>query len=112
MGLGAVDGQVHGVARLGARSAMHHQDELLGIGAIAELQQQLGFGAGGLDHHHLGGYAGIGQGEGVAYSTLDLGVNYAATKHLWLTTNAAGGFGRLRNVYTGVQLTVGAAVQF
>ena len=56
--------------------------------------------------------ASIGLGEGVAYSTLDLGVNYAATKHLWLTGNAAGGFGRLRNVYTGVQLTGGVAVEF
>ncbi|GAA4010587.1 hypothetical protein GCM10022408_23640 [Hymenobacter fastidiosus] len=56
--------------------------------------------------------ASIGLGEGVSYSTLDLGVNYALTKHLWLTTNAAGGFGKLRNVYSGVQVTVGAAVEF
>ena len=56
-----------------------------------------------------GRLASIGIGEGVAYSTAALGANYAATKHLWVTADWATGFGRLRNVYLGSQLTVGVA---
>ncbi len=56
-----------------------------------------------------GSLASIGIGEGVAYSTAALGVNYAATDHLWLTAEWATGFGKLRNVYAGSQYTVGVA---
>ena len=56
--------------------------------------------------------ASIGLGEGVAYSTVSLGVNYAFSKHWWGTLNAAGGFGRLRNVYSGVQTTAGVAFEW
>ncbi|WBA42792.1 hypothetical protein [Hymenobacter canadensis] len=56
--------------------------------------------------------ASIGLGEGVAYSSFSLGVNYAFSKHWWGTLNAAGGFGRLRNVYTGIQPTAGVAFEW
>jgi len=56
--------------------------------------------------------ASIGLGEGVEYSTYSAGVNYAVTKHWWATANVAGGFGRLRNVYSGAQLTAGVAVEW
>ena len=54
----------------------------------------------------------IGLGEGVAYSAASLGANYNFTKHLAATADAAGGFGKLRNVYSGVQYTVGVAVEW
>ena len=54
----------------------------------------------------------IGFGEGVAYSAGSLGLSYNFTKHLSATTDAAGGFGKLRNVYSGVQYTVGVAVKW
>ncbi|WBO82923.1 hypothetical protein [Hymenobacter yonginensis] len=54
----------------------------------------------------------IGLGEGVAYSTAGLGVSFEATRHLRLTTDWATGFGRLRNVYSGQQLTFGVAVEW
>ncbi|MBT9392509.1 hypothetical protein KLP40_04975 [Hymenobacter sp. NST-14] len=56
--------------------------------------------------------ASIGLGEGVAYSSAALGVNYAISKHWWATLNVAGGFGRLRNVYSGVQPTAGVAYEW
>lgn len=59
-----------------------------------------------------GRLASIGIGEGVAYSTAGLGVNYAVTKHLWATADWATGFGRLRNVYGGHQFTFGLAVEW
>ena len=51
----------------------------------------------------------IGLGEGVSYSSASLGASYAITKHLSATADVAGGFGKLRNVYSGVQSTVGVA---
>ena len=53
--------------------------------------------------------ANIGLGEGVAYSAASLGASYALTKHLAATADVAGGFGKLRNVYSGVQTTVGVS---
>ena len=54
-------------------------------------------------------FGAIGLGEGVAYSTAELGASYAVTKHLSATANWAAGFGRLRNVYSGNQYTAGVA---
>ena len=54
----------------------------------------------------------IGLGEGVAYSTASLGASYNFTRHLAVTADAAGGFGKLRNVYSGVQYTFGVAVEW
>ncbi|SHJ62265.1 hypothetical protein SAMN02745146_3561 [Hymenobacter daecheongensis DSM 21074] len=51
----------------------------------------------------------IGLGEGVAYSTASLGASYALTKKLSVTADWATGFGKLRNVYSGSQYTVGVA---
>jgi len=56
--------------------------------------------------------ANIGFGEGVAYSAASLGASYAITKYLLATVDVAGGFGKLRNVYSGVQSTFGAAVEW
>ena len=56
--------------------------------------------------------ANIGLGEGVAYSAASIGASYAITKHLSATADAAGGFGKLRNVYSGVQSTFGVAVEW
>ena len=56
--------------------------------------------------------ANIGFGEGVAYSAASLGVSYAITKHLSATADVASGFGKMRNVYSGVQSTFGAAVEW
>ena len=56
--------------------------------------------------------ARIGLGEGVAYSTTSFGASYAVTKHLSATANVAGGFGKLHNVYSGVQSTFGVAVEW
>ena len=53
--------------------------------------------------------ANIGLGEGVAYSAASLGASYAITKHFSATADVAGGFGKLRNVYSGVQSTFGLA---
>ncbi|MDQ2793214.1 MAG: hypothetical protein M3Y12_04295 [Bacteroidota bacterium] len=53
--------------------------------------------------------ANIGLGEGVAYSAASLGASYALTKHLAATADVAAGFGKLRNVYSGLQTTVGVA---
>lgn len=55
--------------------------------------------------------ARIGLGEGVAYSAAIFGTSYAVTKHL-SAANVAGGFGKLRNVYSGVQSTFGVAVEW
>ena len=54
----------------------------------------------------------IGLGEGVAYSAASLGASYNFTKHVSVTADAAGGFGKLRNVYSGVQYTAGVAVEW
>ncbi len=51
----------------------------------------------------------IGLGEGVAYSTAGLGASFNFTKNLSATADWAAGFGKLRNVYSGNQYTVGAA---
>ena len=56
--------------------------------------------------------ANIGLGEGVAYSAASLGASYHFTKHLSATADVAGGFGQLRNVYSGVQTTFGVAVEW
>ena len=56
--------------------------------------------------------ANICFGEGVAYSAASLGASYAITRHLSATADVAGGFGKLRNVYLGVQSTFGAAVEW
>ena len=56
--------------------------------------------------------ANIGLGEGVAYSAASLGASYAITKHLSATADVAGGFGKLRNVYSGLQTTLGVAVEW
>ena len=56
--------------------------------------------------------ANIGLGEGVAYSAANLGASYAITKHLAATADAAVGFGKLRNVYSGLQSTLGVAVEW
>ncbi|RIY11005.1 hypothetical protein D0T11_08320 [Hymenobacter rubripertinctus] len=57
-------------------------------------------------------FGAIGLGEGVAYSSAALGLNYAVTKHWWATANVAAGFGRLRNVYSGLQPTLGVAFEW
>ena len=54
----------------------------------------------------------IGLGEGVAYSAASLGASYNFTKHLAATADAAAGFGKLRNVYSGAQYTFGLAVEW
>ena len=54
----------------------------------------------------------IGLGEGVAYSTASLGASYNFTKLLSVTADAATGFGKLRNVYSGNQYTLGVAVEW
>ena len=54
----------------------------------------------------------IGLGEGVAYSAASLGASYNFTRHISVTADAAGGFGKLRNVYSGVQYTAGVAVEW
>lgn len=51
----------------------------------------------------------IGLGEGVAYSTAGLGASFNFTKNLSSTADWAAGFGKLRNVYSGNQYTVGVA---
>ena len=56
--------------------------------------------------------AKIGLGEGVAYSAASLGASYNITKNLSVTADVAGGFGKLRNVYSGVQSTFGVAVEW
>ena len=56
--------------------------------------------------------ANIGLGEGVAYSAASLGASYNFTKHLSASADVAGGFGKLRNVYSGVQTTLGVAVEW
>ena len=53
--------------------------------------------------------ANIGLGEGVAYSAASLGASYALTKHLSASADVAAGFGKPRNVYSGLQSTVGVA---
>jgi hypothetical protein len=58
---------------------------------------------------NLNKFGTIGLGEGVAYSTAGLGVSYAVTSHLSATADWATGFGKLRNVYSGSQYTVGLA---
>ena len=54
----------------------------------------------------------IGLGEGVAYSAASLGASYRFAKLLSATADVAGGFGKLRNVYSGAQYTVGVAVEW
>ncbi|GAC1597408.1 MAG: hypothetical protein NVS3B25_22470 [Hymenobacter sp.] len=54
----------------------------------------------------------IGLGEGVAYSATSLGASYQFTKRLSGTADAAAGFGKLRNVYSGAQYTFGVAVEW
>lgn len=54
----------------------------------------------------------IGLGEGVAYSTAGVGASFAFTKHFSATADVAGGFGKLRNVYSGAQYTFGAALEW
>ncbi|MET4073930.1 hypothetical protein [Hymenobacter sp. UYCo722] len=54
----------------------------------------------------------IGLGEGVAYSAASLGASYNFTKHLAATADVAAGFGKLRNVYSGLQTTFGVAVEW
>ncbi|WP_310395526.1 hypothetical protein [Hymenobacter sp.] len=54
----------------------------------------------------------IGLGEGVAYSTAGIGASWSFTKHLAATADVAGGFGKLRNVYSGAQFTFGVAVEW
>ncbi|MBC8084351.1 MAG: hypothetical protein H7Z21_14200, partial [Hymenobacter sp.] len=61
---------------------------------------------------NLAKFGSIGLGEGVAYSTAGPGVSYALTKHLAATADCAVGFGKLRNVYTGVQFTFGLAAEW
>lgn len=56
--------------------------------------------------------ARIGLGEGVAYSAASLGASYAITKRLSATADVAAGFGKLRNVYSGLQSTFGVAVEW
>ena len=56
--------------------------------------------------------ANIGLGEGVAYSAASLGASYAITKHFAATAEAAAGFGKLRNIYSGLQSTLGVAVEW
>ena len=56
--------------------------------------------------------ANIGFGEGVTYSAASLGASYTITKHLSATADVASGFGKMRNVYSGVQSTFGAAVEW
>lgn len=56
--------------------------------------------------------ANIGLGEGVAYSAASLGASYAVTKHFAATADVAAGFGKLRNVYSGLQTTFGVAVEW
>lgn len=57
----------------------------------------------------LAKFGTIGLGEGVAYSTAGLGASYNFTPHLSGTADWAAGFGKLRNVYSGNQYTVGVA---
>ena len=56
--------------------------------------------------------ANIGFNEGVVYSAASLGASYTITKHLSATADVASGFGKMRNVYSGVQSTFGAAVEW
>lgn len=56
--------------------------------------------------------AKIGLGEGVAYSAASIGASYKFTKHLSATADVAAGFGKLRNVYSGLQSTFGVAVEW
>ncbi|MFC6224601.1 hypothetical protein ACFP2F_15230 [Hymenobacter artigasi] len=56
--------------------------------------------------------ARIGLGEGVAYSAASLGASYAITKRIAATADVAAGFGKLRNVYSGLQSTFGVAVEW
>jgi len=51
-------------------------------------------------------------GEGVAYSAATLGASYNFTKYISVTADAAGGFGKLRNVYSSVQYTAGVAIEW
>jgi len=57
----------------------------------------------------LAKFGTIGLGEGVAYSTAGPGASYNFTKSLSATADWAAGFGKLRNVYSGNQYTVGVA---
>ena len=54
----------------------------------------------------------IGLGEGVTYSAAILGASYNFTKYISVTADAAGGFGKLRNVYSSVQYTAGVVIEW
>jgi hypothetical protein len=58
---------------------------------------------------NLAKFGAIGLGEGVAYSTAGLGISYNVTKNFSTTADWAAGFGKLRNVYSGSQYTLGLA---
>ena len=54
MNIRRVDGEIHCLIGIDARPAVRAQDHLL----LAYLDQELGFGAGGLDHDDLAGHSG------------------------------------------------------
>lgn len=77
------------------------------IWVVGKLRRFAGVGAPNEDL-----FGGFGLGEGVEYTANAVELAYQPFNHVWVTAEYASAFGGLRNIYSGANLTLGAAVEF
>lgn len=58
-----------------------------------------------------GAFSSLGLGEGVEYTSLGGGLSVRVAPHVDLTADISSGLGRIRNIYSGINLGLGLAVE-